>query len=57
MIIPETIPCPRCPVVLTVNEEDPDATLADLWSHLGRHSTGPEDHRQLFIQAQEAASP
>jgi hypothetical protein len=57
MIIPETIPCPRCPVVLTVSEEDPDATLSDLWSHLGRHTPDRAEQERLFVQAQNAALP
>lgn len=50
-----TIPCPACPERFEVSEEDPDATLSDVWEHLGHHARSRAERERLFIQAQERA--
>jgi hypothetical protein len=47
--------CPSCPERFEVSEEDPDATLSDLWAHLGRHTQDTDQRRRLFTEAQEFA--
>jgi hypothetical protein len=47
--------CPSCPQQFEVSEEDPDATLSDLWAHLGRHTQDTDQRRRLFTEAQEFA--
>lgn len=49
------LPCPACPEHIEVSEEDPDASLSDLWSHLGYHAWDHENRMKLFIKAQESA--
>ncbi len=50
------LPCPVCPVEVEVSEEDPDASLSDLWSHLGQHEWEDRHARNiLFVEAQHGA--
>jgi hypothetical protein len=49
------LPCPRCPERFEVSEEDPDATLSDLWAHFGRHTQDHQERSRLFTEAQEFA--
>ena len=50
------LPCPVCPVEIEVSEEDPDASLSDLWDHLMRHPAASAPQRErMFVQAQRNA--
>ena len=47
--------CPSCPQRFEVSEEDPDATLSDLWAHLGHHARNRDERMRLFAEAREFA--
>jgi hypothetical protein len=48
--------CPECPERIEVSEEDPDASLSDLWAHLGTHTVNQVRRQALFIKTQVSAS-
>ncbi len=49
------LPCPACPAEVEVCEEDPEASLSDLWEHLGQHRDAESTREQLFLRAQRNA--
>jgi hypothetical protein len=54
--LPSILPCPVCPVEIQVSEEDPDASLSDLWDHLLGHPAMSAPYReQMFVLAQKNA--
>src|SRR5580658_8069308 len=53
--VPELLPCPACRVKIEVSEEDPDASLSDLWEHLGWHTRDRKRRQELFVRAQRNA--
>ena len=50
------LPCPVCPVEITVSETDPDGSLGDLWDHLLKHPGMSAPYRErMFLLAQKNA--
>ena len=50
------LPCPACPEEIEVSEEDPDASLSDLWHHLMRHpGMSAQARERAFVKAQKDA--
>jgi hypothetical protein len=52
--VADVLRCTCCPETFEVSEEDPDATLTDVWHHLYVHVPDPDKRRELFVEVQEA---
>lgn len=47
--------CPSCPLTIEVSDEDPDASLSEMYDHLHQHTWDPDEHTRLFTQSQQDA--